>query len=183
MKQVFMVLSIMVVGLAALSLVGDAQAAEVTPLYPGNGGNGGNGRGPAAGDGTGIPMEQNINLDGLLDDAMAASIADGLGIDVEVQKAREAAGETLVEIGISLGYEVDYILALHDEARIDALNQAAADGLITQEQADWLISRVALGQYNVGTGTCDGDCSQTAVSQNSRMNRQNRLGNCVYIAQ
>ena len=49
MKQVLMVLSIMVVGLAAFSLVGDAQAAEVTPLYPGNGGNGGNGRGPAAG--------------------------------------------------------------------------------------------------------------------------------------
>ena len=181
MKQFLMVLTILAVGLVAFGFDSDANAQVDTPLYPGNGGNGGNGRGPAAGDGTGVPVEQNINLDGLLDDIMAAYIADGLGISAEDLKAREAAGETLVEIGLSLGFDADTVLVLHDQARIYALNQAVIDGLITQEQADWLLSRLDNGQYGNATSVCTGDCSQP-VRQNSRMNQRSNTGACLYTA-
>ena len=111
-------------------------------------------------------MEQNINLDGLLSDYMAEYIANELGITVDELKAREAAGETLVEIGLSLGFDQEAISEIHTQARIYAINQAVADGLITQEQADWLLSRMENGQNGGGTGTCTGDC--TDQNQQSR---------------
>lgn len=172
MKQTILVLTILAVGLAAFGLVGNANAQVETPLFPGNGGNG-SGRGPAAGGNTGVPMEQNINLDGMLDDAMAAYIANGLGISVEELKAREAAGETLVEIGLSLGFDAETVLALHTQARIEALTQAVADGLITQAQADWLLSRLDMGQFAAGTGL-------PTQTQSGRMNRSGNQGACLY---
>jgi len=172
MKQTIIVLTILAVGLAAFGLVGSANAQVEPPLYPGNGGNG-NGRGPAAGGGTGVPMEQNINLASLMDDAMAAYIANGLGISVDELKAREAAGETLVAIGLSLGFDAESALALHTQARIEALTQAVANGLITQVQADWMLSRLDAGQFAAGTGA-------PAQTQSGRMNRSGNQGACLY---
>ena len=172
MKQTIIVLTILAVSLAAFGLVGNANAQVETPLYPGNGGNG-NGRGPGAGGNTGVPMEQNINLAGLLDDAMAAYIANGLGISVDELKARQAAGETLVEIGLSLGFDAETVLNLHTQARIEALTQAVADGLITQAQADWLLSRMDAGQFAFGTGV-------PTQTQPGRMNRSGNQGACLY---
>ena len=170
MKKTLILLTVLVVGISAFGLVGDVNAQAPTPVYPGNGGNG---RGGSAGTGTGIPMEQNISLDGLLDDLMASMIVDGLGITVEDLKAREAVGESLVEIGLSLGFDVDTILDLHEQARIDALNQALVDGLITQDQADWMISRLDNGQFGDSTGVCLEDCTQTLV-QNAQKSQQGR---------
>ena len=160
MKKIILVLTIVAVGIAAFSFIGDANAQTATPQFSGKGGP--NGTRGGNGNGTGVPIERNINLDGLLDDAMASYIAGKLKIDVEVLKAREAAGESLVEIGLSLGFDQQTILALHEEARIAALTQAVADGLITQEDADWLISRLAFGQYGANAGFCTGDCTPMA---------------------
>ncbi len=122
----------------------------------------------------------NVNLDGILDDSMASYIADGLGISVDDLKAREAAGETLVEIGISLGFDAQTVLDLHDAARIAALNQAVADGLITAEQADWMISRMDNGQGGMNASTCTGDpatCTQTPQQTSQKHMRGGRSGN------
>ena len=172
MKNLILFLTIAVVGFAAFSFVGDASAQAVTPQYPGNGGP--NGARGGNGDGTGIPMERNINLDGLLDDAMASYIASELGITVDELKSREAAGETLVEIGLSLGFDQQTILDLHTDARIAALNQAVADGSITQEQADWMISRLDFGQNGANAGLCTGDCTPKAQKMMRNGNRGNR---------
>jgi nitrite reductase/ring-hydroxylating ferredoxin subunit len=165
-KLTILVLTLSLVGIMAFGFAATANAEEITPVYPGNGaggnGNGGNGRG-GSGTGTGVPMNMNINLDGILHETMAAAIADGLGISVETLKAREDAGETLVEIGISLGFDAQAVLDLHKEARIAALNQAVADGLITAEQATWMISRLDNGQFGLSSGTCTEDpatCTQ-----------------------
>lgn len=163
-----LVLAVFAVGVLAFGFTGEAQAQTLDPLYPGNGGmggNGGNGRSGSTGTGTGIPLEMNINLDGAIDDVMAQMIADALGISVEELQSREAAGETLVDIGLSLGFDVDTILAIHDQARTDALAQAVVSGLITQEAADWLLSRLENGQYGVSTGLCDGDCTYSTMTQ------------------
>jgi hypothetical protein len=167
-RTILMILAVAVAGAVALGFTGAALAQDPDPLYPGNGGgNGGNGRPEGAGSGTGVPLAMNINLDGALDDQIAAYIAAELGISIEDLKAREAAGETLVEIGLSLGFDAETIWDLHTAARLDALAQAVADGLLTQEQADWLASRLENGQYGMATGLCTGDCTgmQTGARQ------------------
>jgi len=174
MKKLIIVLTIAVVGMAAFSFVGSASAQAAAPEILGNGGQ--NGPRGGYGDGTGVPLERNINLDGLLDDMMASYIADKLGIDVEDLKDREAAGESLVEIGISLGFDQETIFDLHTEARLAAITQAVEDGLITQTEADWLISRLDFGQYQYGVnaGTCTGDCTPQAKKMMRNGNRGNR---------
>ena len=162
MKKTILIITIMAVGIAAFGLVSTATAQGSDPVYSGNG----NGKGNGRGDGTGEPMDQNINLDGLLDEYMAEYIANELGITVEELKAREAAGETLMDIGLSLGFDEQAILDIHTQARIAAINQAVADGLITQEQADWLLSRMENGQNGGGAGDCTEDC--TDQNQQSR---------------
>ncbi|MEJ2757820.1 MAG: hypothetical protein P8046_04985 [Anaerolineales bacterium] len=162
-----LVLAVFAVGIVAFGFTGNVQAEELTPVLPGNGagmgGNGGNGRGGS--NGTGVPLDMNINLDGAIDDVMAGLIADALGISVEDLQAREAAGETLVEIGLSLGFDADEVIAIHDQARADALAQAVTSGLITQEEADWLLSRMSFGQNGVSLGLCDGDCTTSTMTQ------------------
>ncbi len=179
MKTTLIALAVLAIWIAAFGFAGDVYAQDTTPLYPGNGGNngsGGNGRHGSDGTGTGIPVEQNINLDGALDDIMSSLIAEGLGISVDELKAREAAGETLVEIGLSLGFDVETIMDMRDQARIDALNQAVADGLITQAQADWLLSRAENGQAGAGAGSCLEDCTQT-YSQTAQKSQHGHGGN------
>ena len=178
MKQItLMVLALSLVGIIAFGFVSDASAAEISPLNPGNGrGNGRNG----GGTGTGIPMEQNISLDGMLDEFMSAYIADGLGISVEDLKAREDAGETLVDIGLSLGFEAQTVLDLRVEARIAALNQAVADGLLTAEQAEWMLSRLDNSQAGINAGTCSEDpstCVQPQEKYTQKFMRGNRFAN------
>ena len=160
MKNLIMVLTVIAVGLAAFSFAGDANAQAATPEYLGKGGP--NGPRGGNGDGSGVPMEMNINLNGVIDDAMAAFIAEGLGISVDDLKSREAEGESLVEIGLSLGYDQEAILKLHAYARITALTQAVIEKVITQDQSDWLISRLDVGQYSANTGLCTGDCTPMA---------------------
>ena len=175
MKQITLfVLALSLVGIMAFGVVTDASAEEIAPLYPGNGrGNGRNG----GGNGTGVPMEMNINLDGALDEFMAQYIADGLGISVETLKAREGTGETLVEIGLSLGFDAETVIDLRIEARIAALNQAVVDGVLTAEQAEWLISRLDNSQAGINAGTCTGDCDQTGLQTMQKRMRGNRYGN------
>jgi hypothetical protein len=172
MKNIIIVLTIAAVGIATFSFVGNAYAQDVVPQYPGNGGP--NGPRGGNGDGTGVPLERNINLDGLLDDAMASYIANELGITVTELKDREAAGETLVEIGLSLGFDQQTIFDLHTDARIAALTQAVAEGQITQDQADWMISRLEFGQNGANAGLCTGDCTPKAQKMMRNGNRGNR---------
>ncbi|MGD8456064.1 MAG: hypothetical protein PVF83_06750 [Anaerolineales bacterium] len=164
MKKALLVLTILAVGIGAFVFAVPASAAQPTPVYPG--GRGGNGRGGSGGDGTGVPIQQNINLEGLLENYMAEYYTNFFGITTTELKAREDAGETLVQIGLSLGYTQEAIFDLMVDARIAALNQAVADGLITQAEADWMISRLDNRQNGASAGTCVDDC--TVVQQQSQ---------------
>lgn len=185
------ILALSLVGVMALGFTAQASAEELTPLYPGNGGGGngggggGNGRGAGttgtpAGTSTGVPLNMSINLNGALDDYMTAAIADGLGINVDELIARQAAGETLVEIGLSLGFDTQAVLDLRDAARIAALNQAVADGILTAEQADWMISRMDNRQGGFNSADCTGDpatCTQTGMQTSQKHMRGGRFAN------
>jgi hypothetical protein len=157
MKKTLLVLTVFAVAIGAFAFAIPASAQQPTPVYPG--GRGGNGRGGSNGDGSGVPVQQHINLNGLLADDMHTYIADFLGITTTALKDRLDAGETLMQIGLSLGFSQEEIFDLMIDARVDALNQAVADGSITQEQADWLISRLENRRNGATAGSCDGDCS------------------------
>jgi len=119
--------------------------------------------------GTGGPVNQNIALEGLLEDLIHENLAAALGISPTDLVARLDAGEIIIEIGLSLDFDLETISELLTHARADALVQAVALGLITQEQADWLASRgVQDPSANYIDGICDEDCLSAGGSQSAQ---------------
>jgi len=109
-----------------------------------------------------------VGDDGLLHDYFIAAYADALeGIDTTELEQRLEDGETMAEIALSTGLTLEEFKALMTEVRTLALEQALADGVITEEQAEWLASRgnrMAQGagmrgkrQGMHGTGDCIND--------------------------
>jgi hypothetical protein len=81
--------------------------------------------------------------EGLLHDYMVETFADQLGVSVDEINERLASGERVVDIALEKGLTVEEFRALMVDARAQALDQALADGVITQEQADWMKTRGA----------------------------------------
>lgn len=97
--------------------------------------------------------------DGPLHTYMINAFAQALGISPIDFEARREAGQTAYQVAQSLGFSADQIPALLSNARTQALNAAVADGVITQQQADWMKSRAA----GMGLGICDGTGSHAGV--------------------
>ena len=144
MKKTLLIVALVVLVIAALG-VGVAFAQGETPVF--------GGRGP--GDSTG-PLHEY----------MVKAMADAVKLPVAEFESRHSAGETFYQIALAKGYSAEEIPALMQEARTNALDAAAKDGVITQEQADWMKSRGfgrggMMGGYGgYGNGTCpmyDGD--------------------------
>ena len=165
MKKTMFVLSVLAISVLALSFASPTIAAESFQGGPGNGdaeklGLKGNKHQGEIGNGTGVPVKQNLELkqniamDGLLDDIIHENLAIELGITLEEMTDRLVAGESVYDIAISLGFDADSFSEIMILARIDALTQAVDLGLLTQEQADWVASRGFGTAMNVGTGDC-----------------------------
>jgi hypothetical protein len=122
--------------------------------------------------------------DGLLHDYMLAGFAAAFDLEVVDLQARIDAGETMYDVAASLDYTPEQFTELMVTVRTDAINQALADGVITQEQADWLLSRLAQrAEAGFGTGTCTGDCQMGGRSGGRSggmgMSRGNGSGTCI----
>ena len=122
----------------------------------------------------------------LLHDYFIQAFSDATGLSVQEIEDRLAAGETLSDIAVSLGYTLDTFRSLMDEVRTAALAAAVLDGVITQEQADWMLSHMSQmwqgemgagagmnwggrGQKGAGTGTGTGSasCTMTGTGRGS----------------
>jgi hypothetical protein len=177
-KKALLTALLLGVAILTLSVASPTLAAQPARGGPGGGDStgGGNGHQGTTGTGAGIPVNDNINLDGALSDWIHANLAAALVIDPVDLTARLDAGETFSQIALDLGFDPTTISDILVQARADALAQAVADGLITQVQADWLASR---GNQNPdasyvdgicdGTGDCtaDGPYQQSAMMKNS----------------
>ncbi len=142
-------IALLAVVILSLGLVGFASAQTGTPEAP-----------PYLGYGQGM-MGGYRGQDGtgILHDYMIDAFANALGLTPEELESRLAAGETLWQIALSEGYSAEEFSQLWIEARTSALEEAVADGVITQEQADWMISRMQARQaagYHPGFGPCGG---------------------------
>jgi hypothetical protein len=169
-KVIFLVTVLSLLALSFSSVI-PAFAAEPLrggPAGRGGGASGGNGNQGSLGTGTGVPVQQNINLSGALDVYIHTYLADALGITPEALAARLDSGETFSQIALSLGFDPDTISTLLQDARSAAQASAVADNLITQEQADWLASRgnrTPAAGNSYGTGICDATCTYSGVPQ------------------
>lgn len=102
---------------------------------------------------------------GPMHDYMEKAMADAVGLTLEAFEARHDAGETFYQIALAQGFTAEEIPALMQAARAKGLDAAAAAGVITQDQADWMKSRGfgrggMMNGYGTGTGECpmfDGD--------------------------
>ncbi|MBG7609965.1 MAG: hypothetical protein IZT55_03775 [Anaerolineae bacterium] len=74
---------------------------------------------------------------------MHAAIADILAISVEELDALHESGETLQTLLEARGLTLEEFGTLKSEARESAVAAALADGVITQEQADLILDRLA----------------------------------------
>jgi hypothetical protein len=91
----------------------------------------------------------------IMHDDMLVAFAEALGMSVDALEARLEAGETMADIALSEGMSQEAFFTLMQEARADALAQAVADGLISQEQADWMLDRMG-GFGRSGAGPMGG---------------------------
>ncbi len=79
---------------------------------------------------------------GIMHDYMIAAFAKAVGLTVEEVDARLAKGETFKQIAIAQGKAEADLPALASQIRKAALDQAVADGVITQAQADQMLQRM-----------------------------------------
>ena len=171
MKKSMMILTVIGIAVLSLGITGTVFADEPDPAAPAMMGRGFRRSGTP---GTGLPLEMNIQLDGALEDYLHSYLADVLGIDPAVLD--EGNFEALA---LEQGYALIEIREIVKQAHSDALAQALADGVITQETFDWLSTRGFILLAN-GTATgmnggmgrgynvefCDGTCPNNGVPFN-----------------
>lgn len=169
MKKTFTILfGFLAVTILSLAVISPAQAAE-----PNRGGPWGDNTSRIPGRNAGLyqedgigsqdntPRQMNLSLDGILEDYMHEAMANILEISPEELTELENDGESFIEIALSKGYDLSEARQLMEEARAEALAQAVADGVLTQEDADWYASRGSRGPRDAAEFTETGrmfDC-------------------------
>lgn len=138
MKKIVIVIALVLV--AAVSMTGIVLAQTPQPPTPGT-------WGPMMGG------RAATGVEGPLHDYMVNAMAAALGITPSDFETRQDAGKTAYQIALDLGISADKIPALLADARAKALDAAAADGVLSKQQADWMKSRGG-GAY--GLGNCGG---------------------------
>lgn len=179
MKKILFALTIAGLAVLALSIVGFAYAQAQTPTpLPGYGpgmmgGGYGHGRGGMIGQGYGPGMMgagfeygmmgagvvSNPGEMGALHEYMYPAMAAALGLTPEEFDTRHEAGETFWDIAEAQGLTPEEAWTLMQTARDEALRQAVAEGVITQEFADQMLNHMDAmhgGAYGPGSGHCNG---------------------------
>lgn len=112
--------------------------------------------------------------------AMHEAIAGALGMSVAEFEAEVANGENAFTLAQKLGVDFAEVQAVMDAAHAAALQQAVADGLVSQEQADWMLSRRG-GQGGQGGGMSRGQGgSSTGRMGRGAGNGGSQAGDCLY---
>jgi hypothetical protein len=167
MKKYWKLATIVTVLVAVVALV------SVTAIYAQGPANNGAAGQPTNGTGLNAANEGGLGLMAVDEADMHAAIADALGMSLDEFEAAIAAGETPATLALARGIDLAVIQEAMDAAHDTAFAQAVADGLITQEQADWILSHrgghagqsgSTRGTGNAGSsngyGTGTGECMQ-----------------------
>jgi len=130
--------------------------------------------------------ESGMNLMSVDEADIHAAIADALGLTLDEFEAEIAAGKTPVILAEELGVDFAEVQAAMDAVHEAAFDQAVADGVITQDQADWILSHrggeagQSGGMGNSQSGSRGGGNSQGANNAgHSHNNTGGGTGDCV----
>jgi len=100
--------------------------------------------------------EHYQGIQGPLHEFMVASLAEELGMSVADFKSAIASEKTLRQIADDQGFSTtEQFIQLFTKARKNAILAAVESGVITQEQANWMIERMDYRQanrFNFGDG-------------------------------
>lgn len=160
MKKIIGISVVAVLALLVFGIAGLVYAQDGTPTQPvpGQGayGSGMMGGGRWAGRGG---MHAGMGETGLMHTEMIAALAQAFGMTPEALQVRLDAGETMWQVAESLGWTSEQLQAEMLAARSAAIEQAVADGTLTQEQAEWMNQRMSQGWpegFGPGSAGCDG---------------------------
>lgn len=98
---------------------------------------------------------------GFMHDYLITAIAPKLGLSVDALQTELVAGKTLWQVAEAKGFSLTQFQSMLLEAKKEALSKMVADGVITQAQADWMLSRMNWmfqngGGFGSGRGPCQG---------------------------
>lgn len=178
MKKYWKLATIVTVLVAVVALVGATAAFAQGPAN-----NGPADRQMPGGHGPGLANETGAAM-GLMavDEAdMHAAIAEALGMSLDEFEAAVAEGKTPAILAQELGIDFAEVQAAMDSLHETAFEQAVADGLITQEQADWILSHRggAAGQNGSMNNGQTGSYGAGGAGH-SHNNAGGGTGECIY---
>jgi hypothetical protein len=152
MKKTLLVSAVLLTLVAVLGITGYAFAQTPTPPngYPGM--MGGYGHMGGMMNGAGGMMDADGNY-GPMHEYMLKALAAKLNLTPEELQARLEKGETMWQVAQSQGLSDEQIASLMTEAHNQAIKEAVATGVITQEQADFMNNHM---QQMHGSGGCHG---------------------------
>ena len=139
MKKILIISSLVLTLALALGAAGAAYAQSATPYAETMMNNFHGGRGGPGGD---------RQMQNALRDYVDSATAEAFGLTVDELSALRDEGKSLVDVAIEQNMTVADFAAKIDEARQSAVEQAVADGVITQEQADEMAAFEAERQAN-----------------------------------
>ena len=145
MKKTILIVALVVLALGALG-VGVAFAQGPVP-----GGRGQMTLAPGASAGVGG------NGYGWMHDYVEQALAAKLGLTEEQVEDALAAGKPMYQIALDNGIKQEDLSTFMNDVHKDAFAQAVKAGVVTQEQADWMLQRMQnmyQNGYGNGTGTC-----------------------------
>lgn len=162
MKKTIWIAALTVIGLAAFGMVSFARAqtpAPSTPNTPSNPGMFGRKGSMPWGRMHGGMWGQGVTGEyGPMHDYMQAALAEGLGVSVEDLKTVQADGKTMWQFASEKGLSLEEFQQIMQTARQKAIEKMVEDGLLTREQADWMLNRMQNmweGGFR-GRGGCSG---------------------------
>jgi len=85
-----------------------------------------------------------MGFGGQLHDFVLQAVAQSLNLTQDELEAKLADGQDLVEVAQAQGVAEEDLPALLEDARSNALGAAVAAGVLTQEQADWMLEHPVL---------------------------------------
>ena len=158
MKKGLLIGALVGIAVSALIMVGFAFAQTPTPVpqFPfGQGMMGGRQRG-----GMGQGMMGGARVDGQygpMHEYMEKAFAEALGISQDDLETALTVGKTMWQVAQEKGLTLEQFQKVMLDARTNAFKQMVADGVITQAQADWMLSRMQnMGGRFGGQGGCPG---------------------------
>jgi hypothetical protein len=91
---------------------------------------------------------------GWMHDYVEQALAARLGLNEQQVEDQLAAGKTMYDIALDNGIKQEDVATFLNEVHTEAFAKAVEDGVLTQEQADWMLQRMQNRGFGFGTGNC-----------------------------